>query len=187
MVYMVQNRYNLEYEVILLLLREATYLRGIAKKLSESHSTILRKVNRLVEENVLDFNREGKNKIFFIKKTLQAESYIFNAERYKLIKLLKQYPQLSIIFEDVLKKCKEKLIILFGSYAKFAARKESDIDLFIETRNRKTKEEIELIHSKLRVKIGSLDKSSYLIKEIMKDHVILKGAEEFYEKIKTFE
>jgi predicted nucleotidyltransferase len=184
---MVQNRDNLDAEIILLLLRGENHLRGIAKELNESHSTVLRKLNKLVEENVLDYRMVGRNKTFLIKKNLQARSYVFNAERYKLLKLTKRYPELGVIIEDILRKTNEKLIVLFGSYSKFTAKKDSDIDLYLETRNRKIKEEIESLHSKIKVKIGDFDLSSALIKEIIKNHVILKGVEEFYEKIKFFE
>lgn len=184
---MVQNRDNLDLEIILLLIKGGNHLRGIAKQLNESHSTILRKLNKLVEEDVVDYRTAGRNKVFFIKKNLQAKNYVFNAERYKVIKLVKRYPELGIIIEDLIKKTNERLIILFGSYSKFVAKKDSDIDLYIETRSRKTKEEVESVHSKIKVKIGDFDLNSSLIKEIIKNHVILRGVEDFYEKIKFFE
>jgi len=184
---MVQNRDNIYFEIILTLLKNESHLRGIAKQLSESHSTVLRKLEKLLGENVLDFRIEGRNKVFFIKKNLQAKSYVFNAERYKLIKLINEYPELSIIIEDILKEVEEKIVVLFGSYAKFIAKKDSDIDVYVETRSRKVKENIESVYSKVKVKIGDFSLDSALIKEIIKNHVILKGVEEFYEKIKFFE
>lgn len=187
MVHMVQNRNNTDPEIILLLLKDKNHLRGIAKQLEMSHSTVLRKLNKLVKENVMDYKMEGRNKVFFIKKNLQAKNYVFNAERYKLIKLLKKYPELSIIIEEILKNTEEKPIILFGSFAKFIAKKNSDIDVYVETNSKKAKENIETIHSKIKVKIGDFDLDSQLIKEIIKSHIILRGVEEFYEKIRFFE
>jgi predicted nucleotidyltransferase len=184
---MVQKRDNLELEIILVLLSGENHLRGIARQLNESHSTILRKLNKLVMDNILDYRMEGKNKVFFIKKNLQAKNYVFNAERYKLIKLLREYPELDIIMEEISKASKETLVIIFGSYAKFIAKKNSDIDLFVETRNRAVREQLESIHSRIKVKLGDFDLSSSLIKEIIKNHAILKGVEEFYEKTKFFE
>jgi len=64
MVHMVQNRDNIDLEAILLLLRGENHLRGIAKELNGSHSTVLRKLDRLLKENVLDYKTEGKNKVF---------------------------------------------------------------------------------------------------------------------------
>jgi len=184
---MVQNWYNLDFEIVLLLIKEESHVRGIAKTLGESHSTILRKLNKLAEENILDYKLEGRNKVFFFRKNLQARTYILNAERYKQIKLLKKYPEMAVIAEEILKKCEDqRLIIIFGSYAKFSAKKDSDIDVFVETKDKKVKESIESLHSKINVKIGDFNISSPLVKEIIKNHVILKGEEEFYEKIGFF-
>jgi predicted nucleotidyltransferase len=183
---MVQKRDNLELEIILALLKGENHLRGIAKQLGESHSTILRKLNMMTAENVLNYRIEGKNKVFFIKNNLQAKNYVFNAERYKLIKLLKRYPELDVIMNDISKATKETLVVVFGSYANFTAKKDSDIDVYVETRNRDVKERAESIHSRIRVKFGDFDLNSNLIKEIVKNHVILKGVEEFYEKTKFF-
>src|SRR3989338_1455082 len=80
-----------------------------------------------------------------------------------------------------------KLAVLFGSYAKGIAKLESDIDIYIDTANKTIKGELSLINSKLSIKIGDYNKSNLLIREIEKNHVILKGVEEYYEKNKFFE
>ena len=179
---MVHKRDNLELEIINVLLKAENHVRGIAKKLGESHSTVLRKLNNLKKENVVDSKVEGKNKIFFLKNNIIAKNYIQKAELQKLSTLLRKYPEFSILFEEILKKTDERLIVLFGSYAKGLAKKESDIDIYIETKNRNVKKSIEDIHSKISVKIGTFDIKSLLIKEIIKDHIIIKGIEVFYEK-----
>jgi len=179
---MVQKRNNIKLDIIGLLITKENHVRGIAKKLNKSHSTVSRKLNRLKKENVIDYKKEGKNKTFFLKKNLIAKSYVFEAELNKLIKLLKKYPELSIIFEEIIKKTDEKLIILFGSYAKGIAKKSSDIDIYIETKDKNNKKIVEEINSKIKVKIGPFDVKSFLIKEIIKDHIIIKGIEEFYGK-----
>lgn len=193
MVHMVQNRNdsrgleNLDSEIVLLLLKGRMHLRGIAKQLSRSHSTVLRRLAMLQRENALDYRTEGRNKVFFIKKNMQARNYALAAERYKFIKLLRKYPELSIIIGDVLKSVKESLVVLFGSYAKFSAKKDSDIDIYIETRKREVKEIAEKANSRISVKISTFYLESALIREIVKDHVILRGGDEFYEKTKLFE
>ncbi len=180
--HMVQKRNNLELEIINLLLKTEGHVRGIAQGLNQSHSTILRKLNHLKKENIVDSKTEGKNKVFFLKRNFISQGYIYQAELHKLTRLLSKYPELSIIFEDILKKTDEKLIVLFGSYAKGLAKPESDIDIYIETSSRNVKKSIEEIHSKINVKIGIFDPESPLIKEIIKDHIILRGIEEFYGK-----
>lgn len=180
---MVQNKNNLELEIILVLLKEKTHLRGIARILDESHSTILRKINLLVKENILDYKKEGKNKIFFIKNNLKAKNYIYSSEIYKLNKLLDKKPEFSIIFEDIKKNFSRGMIILFGSYAKGNPKPDSDIDIYLETEDSKIKNKIKEINSKLSIKIGKFENNSLLIKEIIKNHIIIRGVEDFYERV----
>lgn len=182
---MVQKSYkNIKLEIILDLLRnKKNHIRNVAKNLKTSHTTVLRKIRELLKENVLDYKQEGKNKIFFLRKTLKAKNYIYMAEIYKTNKLLEEYPQMNIILKDVVSKTNMKLIILFGSYAKFSAKEDSDIDIFIETRNKTLKEKMKMINNKINLKIGSFNVKNNLIKEIIKNHVIIKGLEEFYEKV----
>ena len=112
-----------------------------------------------------------------------SRNHILQAELHKLNSLMDKYPELMIILGQISKKVSCELIILFGSYAKFRARKNSDIDIYIATRNRNIKETVEDIHSMIKVKIGPFDVKSNLIKEIIKDHVIIRGFEEFYEML----
>ncbi|MEK6926532.1 MAG: nucleotidyltransferase domain-containing protein [Nanoarchaeota archaeon] len=183
---MVQNRNNLNLEIILALLRNKTHLREIARILNESHSTILRRINELVKENVLDYKKEGKNKVFFIKNNLKAKNYVYSAEIHKLNKILGKYPELSITFEDIKKNFPKGIIILFGSYAKGIPKHASDIDVYLETNDNNLKNKIKGINSKLSVKIGKFDSKSLLIKEIIKNHIIIRGLEDFYERIEFF-
>lgn len=178
---------NLTNEVILLLLKEKLHVRAIAKKLKVNHVTVMNRLEELMRENVLDFKQEGKNKVYFLKKTVEARSYVIMAECYKLNMTLKMYPELRNIVKAIQKHSKIKLSLLFGSYAKREVREDSDIDIFIETKDRKLKKELELLNSRLSVKIGNYDRSNKVIREIEKDHVIIKGVELFYEKNKFFE
>jgi predicted nucleotidyltransferase len=183
---MVQNQTNLEYEILLLLAGGPAHLREIARATGAPHASVMRRLNRLAEGNVLDFRREGRNKTFSIKKNLQAKSCLLMAERYKLQKLLGAYPRLSVILSDLLSSVDAPLVVLFGSHAKFLAKPGSDIDVYVETGREEDKKKAERVHSALSVKIGPFDNKSPLIKEIIKNHVILRGEEEFYEKTGFF-
>ena len=70
--------------------------------------------------------------------------------------------------------------------AKENTKRESDIDIYIETKDEKIKEEVKKINDLINVKTGRFDTEDLLIKEIIKNHVIIRGAEEYYEKIKFF-
>ena len=148
---------------------------------------IVRKIKELQEENVVDYKKEGKNKTFFLKKTAESRLYIFTGEHYKLLKTLKKYSSLRNIIEKIQSNKKIKLAILFGSYAKGTATKDSDIDIYIGTKDRQLKKELSMINSKLSIKIGKYDKEDNLIKEIEKNHVIIKGVGIYYEKNKFFD
>jgi predicted nucleotidyltransferase len=184
---MVQNKNNLELEIILVLLKNKSHLREIARTLNESHSTILRKINELLKENVLDYKKEGKNKIFFIKNNLKAKNYVYSAEIHKLNNLLKKHPELSVILEDVKRDFSRGMIVLFGSYAKGIPKNDSDIDIYLETNDTKIRNKVKEINSKLSIKIGKFDTKSLLIKEIIKNHIIIRGLEDFYERVEFFE
>ncbi len=176
---MVQNITN---NAILVLLKGNFHLREIARLLKVSHSTLSRKISELVKDNVIDYRKEGKNKVFFIKNNLKAKNYVYSAEIYKLSKLLNKHPELSIIFEDIKKTVPNGMILLFGSYAKGNPKPHSDIDIYTETKNYKAQE----LNSKIKVKTGKFDINSLLIKEIVKNHIIIRGIEEFYEKNEFF-
>ena len=78
------------------------------------------------------------------------------------------------------------MIILFGSYAKGTPKKDSDIDIYLETNDNNVKTRVKETNSKLSIKIGKYNKSSLLIKEIEKNKVIIKGMEVYYEKNNFF-
>jgi len=123
-----------------------------------------------------------------------SKSFILNAENYKLSKIINKHPELEPIFQDVIKKSKSSLILLFGSYAKNTEKKDSDIDIYIKTTNPKIAKEVQKIYNLLSdlisiisIKTGNFNSDDLLIKEIIKNHVIIKGGEEYYKKIKFFE
>ena len=186
---MEQKGYKKDYELEIVneLLNNKNHIRGIAKKLNTNHMNIARKIKELEKENVVDYKQEGKNKAYFLKKTIEAKNYVLSAESYKLTNLIKKYPDIRIIAEGVQKDKRIKLAILFGSYAKGIAKSDSDIDIYIETSDKRIREDISLINTKMSIKIGKYDKSSLLIKEIEKNHVIIKGVEQYYENNKFFE
>ena len=99
---------------------------------------------------------------------------------------IKKYPQLRQIIRKIQKNKKIEMVILFGSYAKEIAKETSDIDIYVETNKKQIKEEIELIDSQINVKIGKYDKKNLLIKEIEKNHIIIKGTEKYYEENEFF-
>jgi len=181
---MEQKDYKLE--IVLLLLNRELHAREIARNLKTNHMTIARKLKELFKKNIIDYHIEGRNKVYFLKNTSEAKNYVFMAERYKFLKTIEKYPLLRSILEKIQENKKVKLALLFGSYAKGLAKEKSDIDIYIDTEDRELKKQLSEIDSKLNIKIGKFIPSSLLIKEIIKNHVLIKGDETYYEKNKVF-
>ncbi len=183
---MTQIKVNYESEVLLLLLKKEMYGRKLAKELRTSLTRVQAILNELRQVNVLDYKAEGKNHIYFIKKNVVAKTYVLTAENYKLAKLLRKYSFLEPLFKDIMNKYPNKMVVLFGSYAKFIPKDDSDIDIYVDTADKRIKEALNNINEKISVKIGEFDKEDLLVLEIIKNHIIIQGGETFYEKLGFF-
>lgn len=173
---------NLDKKILRVLLKKEIHIRGLAKELGVNHMSIKRVLDILAGKNIIDFRMEGKNKKFFLKKNIESRAEILLAEIYFHEEILLNNSILKDIFEQIIKNKKVKMALLFGSYAKGLARKGSDIDIYAETNDLNLKKQIENVNSNINVKIGKFNKEHLLIKEIIKNHVVIKGFEEYYEK-----
>lgn len=183
---MTQIKINYEPEVLLSLLKKEMHGRELAKELKTSLTRIQAILRELRKSNILDYKTEGKNHVYFIKKNLISKAFILNTENYKLAKLLTKHTILEPLFKDIVEKYPGKMIILFGSYAKLIPKEDSDIDIYIETTDKKIKESISMMNDLLSVKIGKFNANDLLIKEIMNNHIIIQGGEEYYERLRFF-
>ncbi|EHQ34452.1 nucleotidyltransferase domain-containing protein [Methanoplanus limicola] len=169
-------------QIISELLKSPAYPREMAKRLGVSHTTIIRRLKNLLDENVVDYRNVGKNKVYHLKNTIESRINIYQAEYSKLERVVLNYPILRPIINKIQDNEDVELAILFGSYAKGTCNSESDIDIYIETEDRLIKKELERLNSKLSIKIGLWDENNLLIQEIIKDHIIIKGVEKYYER-----
>lgn len=181
MQHMVRKRND--FEILIYLSKKASHIRQIASVLNMVPSTVMRTINSLKNENLVDFRLEGKNKVYFLKDSLEMHEYLFILEKYKLLKLL-SIPKFRLIIKKLKENTNNELIILFGSYAKNNFKSSSDIDLYVETSSQKLKKNLSLISNNLSIKIGNFDKNSDLSKEIIKDHVIIQNIERYFQLIK---
>lgn len=178
---------NLTNEIVALLLREDLHTRAIAERLASNHATVIRKLRDLTQDNIVDFRMEGKNKVFTIKRTIEGRNAAIIAEMYKQSMAVSRYPILRGIIRAVQDMPEIPLALFYGSYAKGLAKKDSDIDLFIESLNTSSKKQLEQRNSSLSVKLGNFDTRNLLIREIIKDHIIIKGVEVYFDKTGFFE
>jgi predicted nucleotidyltransferase len=149
--------------------------------------TIARKLRALMDENIADYRTEGKNKVYFLKKSIEGRNAAMIAEIYKQSRIVSTYPVLRGIFTAIHEEREIPLALLYGSYAKGTPKENSDIDIYIDTLNFRVKKQLEERHSSLSVKIGEFDLRSLLIQEIIRDHVIIKGVEAYFDKTGLFE
>ncbi len=181
-----QIKVNYLNEILLLLLKKECHGRELAKELKTSLTRIQAALTELKNCNVLDYKKEGKNHVYFIKQNLVARAFVLSAENYKFTKLLRKYNLLEYTLKEITEKFPDEMIILFGSYAKFIADEDSDIDVYVDTSDKKAKDTLRRVNESLSIQIGEFDKESLLIKEIIKNHVIIQGGEKFYEKLGFF-
>ncbi|PIN90456.1 hypothetical protein COU61_02675 [Candidatus Pacearchaeota archaeon CG10_big_fil_rev_8_21_14_0_10_35_13] len=174
-------------EIVGELLREKGHARAIAKNLKTNHMTINRKIKELLDKNVLDLKEEGRNKSYYLKKTIEAKRYVYMYEHYKLLEFLKKHPDMKRLIKEIQDDKRFRIAMIFGSYAKGLEKKESDIDLYIGTEDSKVKKDLEKLDNRINMKIGKYNKENLLIKEIEKNHIIIKGVEEYYERNKIFD
>jgi predicted nucleotidyltransferase len=182
---MVQNRDKVLFEIILALERGPIHVRALSKKILRPHSTVIRALSELENENAVDYKVLGRNKEYFLRDNVYARTLFIMAEQYKLSKLMLKYRKIGPVVEDILAECKSEMVVIFGSYAKLSANNDSDIDIYIETKETRIKKAVERINSALSVKIGEFDSKSLLIREIIKSHVLIRGVDEFYEKTRA--
>ena len=172
---------QLSYNNAVLALRQAPmHVRALAKEIQVSGMQASRLLRRFQEQLLVDYTREGRNKVYFLKNTIEARSAVDAAEHHKLIALLQKYPLLRSVIEHIQKDKSIKLALIFGSYAKGIAKEQSDIDIFIQTNDTTYRERIKMVDSRAAVKTGSLSVGGPLVNEINKNHVIIKGVEEYY-------
>ena len=163
----------------------------LAKTLELPYPQIHRTVKSLIEKKLLLSARKGKT-IALRTKTEVCKEYI-SVELVRRDKILQKYSNLAIVLDDIEKITPAQYICLvFGSYAKNKATKESDIDLLFvipdeyeyKTFERKIKTALTVPKTDINIttehgllemwqKPGQLNVGN----ELLKGHITLKGAE----------
>ncbi len=178
---MYQKR-NRELKILALYLGDYTkqfYLREISKLTKIPLKTTQNLVLELERSKILKSIVRGKNKYFRLNlDNIQTKFYLLQSEIHKTQTFLNEYP----LFKTFLKEVKTTIpIIVFGSFAKFTAGKDSDLDLLIITKE-KQKLPSHLLPYKIHaIKLSedsflkALEKQETLIEEIEENHIILNN------------
>jgi len=75
---------NITNKIVLYLENEDLHSRAFSGLLGVSYITIGWKLMDLRKENAVDFSMKGKNKVFFLKRTVEGRNAAMMAEIYRL-------------------------------------------------------------------------------------------------------
>ena len=188
---------KLELKIVDLLARNTERkftINEIATSLKEYYSFVHRSVNKLINDSVVTKEKAGKSYLCSINLGNEKTIALVNlSEIEKKNEFYNSNKELKIILEDFVKSIESAVnsisIVLFGSYAKGTATKESDIDILLISKTKtgidKTTKDVYAKYGKEinAVVMASKDfkrqKDRALIKEVIKDHYVLYGVEKF--------
>ncbi len=169
-------------------------IRQIALKRKINYKSAYEAVKKLEKERIIDIKRYGNISIIKFNYTFNESVFIVENKRKK--DFLKN-KNINVFYKRISEiKNPFFICLIFGSYAKGTERKGSDLDLCIITDNEKVKEEAGNIIDTTPLEIHLLEFTTMefikMLKtrefnvgaEIVKNKIILKGIELFYEMIK---
>lgn len=171
---MAQKDYKLE--IVDLLLKGNDHARNMAKKLGTNHMIVSRKLKELWEENVVGFILNGRNKTYFLKKSPESKSFVAISEHYKLVQLTNDHPSIRDVIYQIQNDSDISLAFVCGKI-------KNEINIFVETENKKIIKRYSTINSNLIFTSGKIEENFAQKEEIVTSHIIIKGVEEFYDKI----
>lgn len=189
---------------ILKIIYETRYinLSNLIKKAKTSPNLVLRYINDLIKFNILAEQKSGGKIKVHIRNLMPNFKSDGSRAVYSLVELdkkeifFKKYTNLKIIFEQLYELFDEniKFVIVYGSYARFSATKESDLDLLIvgklnDEKRKRLKEAFITMDIEPSIKIETLRQfknnlNKPLYQNIIKEHVIMQGEYNFISILK---
>jgi predicted nucleotidyltransferase len=160
------------------------YGRELAKRTSLSQKAMALSLKELEEKGILKSKTKGNIKNYSLNlKNRNLKDIIIQIEIFKKLEFLKKHRFLKEIFNG-----DNRIVGIFGSYAKGTETKNSDIDLFIigEELKQDYDKKGELFDLEISIKYFRkkefkklLREKNNLVKEIVKNHVLISGFESF--------
>lgn len=178
-------------------------IKEIAEKLKKPYVKVHSSVNRLSDKKIIREEIKGRSHYCSIdyKNNIDVVCFI-NSQKAK--EFLLKHKKIKMIIEEIISAMKipNYTMLIFGSYAKRTADKHSDLDIALITSG-EDKEEVErVINSKKRLSVIDIhalefsykefiemlkSKEMNVGKEVVKNHIIFKGCEQFYETLRLTE
>ncbi len=167
---------------------KSLHLREIAREIRIDVKAVQLQLKKLEKINILSSVLKGRNKEYRLNlDNLITKYYMSMAETFASISYLGQNFLIKKVADEIGNQI-EGTIMLFGSFAKSQATKESDIDIFVigekKPNSNAMLEAGELVGRVISVKSSSkerfmrgLEDKDPLISEVVSSHVILKGVD----------
>lgn len=163
----------------------------LARLSNTPQQTVSRYLKELSKQNLVNYIRQGRNKLFYLDSLKQSTKIILEiTEAQKALNFHAKLKEIFLIINQFIKY--SETIVVFGSYASHSFNKSSDLDLvFLGDYNKK---EIKKIKQKQIIQINehyiSYQEFAKLLKaknplalEIFKNHVLFGN---IYKLIETF-
>ena len=165
---------------------ESYYIREVGRMLAISPRTAQLILQDLEKRGILESRTRGKIRIFYLRKNDRAKDYLILVEHYKRISFLKEKP----LIQEITGKIRQHitgLCVIFGSYAKGTQTKDSDLDILVigNYSGNAVRKISELYGIDVSIKRYPPEffrkniRTDILLREVVKDHIILGGVEEF--------
>ncbi len=164
------------------------YGRELIGKVSMSQKGIALALKELEEQSILKSKKKGSMKFYSLNLNYQHVKEIISiTETMRKIRFLSKNRKIAHIFKD-----DSRIVGIFGSYAKKTHKPESDIDVFIVGKKQKQDYNTKGKAFDLNISIKYftqgefkhlLNEKNNLLKEIVKNHIIVFGIEEFINTI----
>ena len=195
-----------DFEVLSFLnknIKEEYSIKEIAEKIKRPYVKIHNSIKRLANKKIIKEIIKGKSHYCSVdyKENIDVICFV-NSQKTR--EVLEKNKKIKIIIQDIFNSIKfpDYTLIIFGSYAKGTSDKHSDLDMAIIT-SAENKEEAEQVMNSIKklssIEIHSLEityksfvemlssKDGNVGKEIVKNHIVLKGCEQFYECMRLAE
>lgn len=185
-----------ETKILRLLLdnkEEVFTIKKAAESLSINYRIAYEKIMKLEKEGLIKITKVGNSKV--CKFTYTFDSRVFQAEDSRRKDLLKKKDFL--IIHNRLAELKFPFVaLLFGSYARMAMSKHSDVDILaVGGDEKELRAAISLLPDKIHLTTVTYEsfihmarsKEFTVVSEAMKNNIILIGIEEYYRLLKNAE
>ena len=166
------------------------YIREAQRTLKISPRTSQTVLADLERRGVIESKKRGKIISYRLKKNEISRRYMTFCEEYKSIGFLSGNAMIAEIIEKI-GGCIDGIGVIFGSYAKGLAGKDSDLDVFVAgTYDRERIDTVSQTYGiDISVKCYPLEnfrkamRGDILVKEVLKSHIVFLNSEEFVKEV----